>query len=218
MESRPINDNSWGDHAAILGPDARKKQAIRRSLLVALIIPENATEAEKRATALFIWDASCGYWDGNIANQSTNATGQYDDYGASIDDPPFYRSTWGYDNATKAAYEAISTRIKGGQKYPSFANLSSSSLGVANTFTLVKNPSNGMYEASKTDTNNILGDYNFTISPISGLTISRSGNVLKISATEAAASEVYRRKGVVASATGHFYNFGDRTIRYDRMG
>ena len=213
------NDSSVGDQAAILGPDARKKQAIQKILACGVHnTSQNATEAEKRATALFIWDAVCGYWDGNIANQSTSATGRYDDTGASIDNPPFYRSTWGYDNATKAAYEAISTRIKGGQKYPSFANLSSSSLGVANTFTLVKNPSNGMYEASKTDTNNILGDYNFTISPISGLTISRSGNVLKISATEAAASEVYRRKGVVASATGHFYNFGGQNMNMTVWG
>lgn len=204
----PDGYNSWGDHAAIMGPDARKKQAVMK-ILSCGAHNRNASEAEKRATALFVWDAICGYWDGNIANQSTSATGQYDDYGASIDNPPFYRSTWGYDNGVKAAYEAISNRIKGGQKYPSFANLSSSSLGAANTFTLVKNPANGMYEASKTDTNNILGDYNFTISPISGLTISRSGNVLKISATEAAASEVYRRKGVVASATGHYYNFGN---------
>ena len=204
----PDGYNSWGDHAAIMGPDARKKQAVMK-ILSCGAHNRNASEAEKRATALFVWDAICGYWDGNIANQSTSATGQYDDYGASIDNPPFYRSTWGYDNGVKAAYEAISNRIKGGQKYPSFANLSSSNLGAANTFTLVKNPSNGMYEASKTDTNNILGDYNFTISPISGLTISRSGNVLKISATEAAASEVYRRKGVVASATGHYYNFGN---------
>ena len=213
------NDSSVGDQAAILGPDARKKQAIQKILACGVHnTSQNATEAEKRATALFIWDAVCGYWDGNIANQSTSATGRYDDTGASIDNPPFYRSTWGYDNATKAAYEAISTRIKGGQKYPSFANLSSSSLGVANTFTLVKNPSNGMYEASKTDTNNILGDYNFTISPISGLTISRSGNVLKISATGAAASEVYRRKGVVASATGHFYNFGGQNMNMTVWG
>ena len=204
----PDGYNSWGDHAAIMGPDARKKQAVMK-ILSCGAHNRNASEAEKRATALFVWDAICGYWDGNIANQSTSATGQYDDYGASIDNPPFYRSTWGYDNGVKAAYEAISNRIKGGQKYPSFANLSSSNLGAANTFTLVKNPSNGMYEASKTDTNNILGDYNFTISPISGLTISRSGNVLKISATEAAATEVYRRKGVVASATGHYYNFGN---------
>ena len=204
----PDGYNSWGDHAAIMGPDARKKQAVMK-ILSCGAHNRNASEAEKRATALFVWDAICGYWDGNIANQSTSATGQYDDYGASIDNPPFYRSTWGYDNGVKAAYEAISNRIKGGQKYPSFANLSSSNLGAANTFTLVRNPSNGMYEASKTDTNNILGDYNFTISPISGLTISRSGNVLKISATEAAATEVYRRKGVVASATGHYYNFGN---------
>ena len=213
------NDSSVGDQAAILGPDARKKQAIQKILACGVHnTSQNATEAEKRATALFIWDAVCGYWDGNIANQSTKETGQYDDYGASIDNPPFYRSTWGYDNGVKAAYEAISNRIKGGQKYPSFANLSSSSLGAANTFTLVKNPSNGMYEASKTDTNNILGDYNFTISPISGLTISRSGNVLKISATEAAASEVYRRKGVVASATGHFYNFGGQNMNMTVWG
>ena len=147
----PWNPNGYNQdstHPAILGPDARKKQAVMKILACgAHNLNDKPTEAEKRATALFVWDAMCGYWDGNLASQ----TGKIADNGERVGDVPFYRSTWGYDNGVKVAYERISNKIKNSQKYPSFASPSSSNLGTANAFMLELNTANGRYEASKTD-------------------------------------------------------------------
>lgn len=94
-------------------------------------------------------------------------------------------------------YNEILQAMKDASQIPSFASETSSGAGAIK---LVRNASTGKYEATVTDTNGVLSDYTFK-SSTSGITFTKSGNTLKISATAEAAAAM-GTSGVLASATG----------------
>ena len=77
----------------------------------------------------------------------------------------------------------------------------------------------GSYTASVTDTNGVLSAYNFTANSGNGITFTRKGNTLTITATAAAAKNLDTEK--TYSATGSAYEIDpDRAVIcwYDRTG
>ena len=77
----------------------------------------------------------------------------------------------------------------------------------------------GSYTASVTDTNGVLSAYNFTANSGSGITFTRKGNALTITATAAVAKNLDTEK--TYSATGSAYEIDpDRAVIcwYDRTG
>ena len=146
-----------------------------------------------KATALLIADIACGYRkaDGTIRNRDALGNTMY---------PPFYKNSWG---AMAQKYNEILEMMKNHDKIPSFAAPAEGLISAANTILLNYNSSTGLFEASVTDTNEILADYNFT-SDISGLTFTRSGNTLKITATAAAAAQLGSGKNFFTR--GHYYD------------
>ena len=146
-----------------------------------------------KATALLIADIACGYRkaDGTIRTRDAVGNTMY---------PPFYKNSWG---VMAQKYNDILEMMKGHDKIPSFAAPAEGMISAANTIQLSYNSSTGLYEASVTDTNEILADYNFT-SDISGLTFTRSGNTLKITATTAAAAQIGGGKNFFTR--GHYYD------------
>ena len=77
----------------------------------------------------------------------------------------------------------------------------------------------GSYTATVTDDNEVLGDYNFAANSGSGITFTRKGNTLTITATAAAAKNLDTEK--TYSATGSAYEIDpDRAVIcwYDRTG
>ena len=77
----------------------------------------------------------------------------------------------------------------------------------------------GSYTATVTDTNGVLSAYNFAANSGSGITFSRKGNALTITATAAAAKNLDTEK--IYSATGSAYEIDpDRAVIcwYDRTG
>ena len=77
----------------------------------------------------------------------------------------------------------------------------------------------GSYTAAVTDDNEVLGDYNFAANSGSGITFTRKGNALTITATAAAAKNLDTEK--TYSATGSAYEIDpDRAVIcwYDRTG
>ena len=77
----------------------------------------------------------------------------------------------------------------------------------------------GSYTATVTDNNEVLSDYNFAANSGSGITFSRKGNALTITATAAAAKNLDTEK--TYSATGSAYEIDpDRAVIcwYDRTG
>ncbi len=82
----------------------------------------------------------------------------------------------------------------------------------------------GSYTATVTDTNGVLGDYNFTANSGCGITFTRKGNTLTITAPAAAAKNLLGEK--TYSATGSAFEMDpdeavlcwyDRTGRYQAM-
>ncbi len=137
------------------------------------------------ATQILVWDM---------------ITGQRDSSGklhAGLSQSPFIRNM---DSGVVSKYNAILAGLESHNKIPSFASLFS---GSAKAIRLTYNARTGLYEGSATDTNNILADYEFT-STLPGLTISRSGNTLRITATESAARQI-AQGGLILSATGHYF-------------
>lgn len=77
----------------------------------------------------------------------------------------------------------------------------------------------GSYTATVTDDNEVLSDYNFAANSGSGITFTRKGNALTITATAAAAKTLTTEK--TYSATGSAYEINpDRAVVcwYDRFG
>lgn len=166
---------------------------IREAIAVALAYgaPNNGdTSDEGRwATALLVWDMGCGY---------------IDQYGQTRRDgngnrktPPFGAAASG---TVRTKYREILTQIQNHNKIPSFAVRKTEELAQA-TYTLEK-AQNGNYMLTLTDTNEILEDFEYA-SDISGLSFSRSGNVLTITATPEAAYAL--AAGATFSAVGQTY-------------
>lgn len=99
-------------------------------------------------------------------------------------------------NAAKTLYHEVVDRIAKHDKIPSF---SSKKPDAAPTHTMLYNPATGKFTVILTDTNNVLSDFNFTLS---GCEITRNGNTLTITTSDPAAAD-----GMVCSAVGHSFNY-----------
>ena len=159
--------------------------------------------AEKwAATQAIIWELICEY-----RNAYT-----YDDWGYS----PFYGcvDTSRYPTF-ELWYDEIAAAMQNATMIPSFAEYAPR---WCDTIELKKNAA-GSYTATVTDTNGVLGAYNFAANSGSGITFSRKGNALTITATAAAAKTLTTEK--TYSATGSAYEINpDRAVVcwYDRFG
>lgn len=159
--------------------------------------------AEKwAATQAVIWELICEY-----RNAYT-----YDDWGYS----PFYGcvDTSRYPTF-ELWYDEIAAAMQAATMIPSFAEYAPR---WCDTIELKRNAA-GSYTASVTDDNAVLGDYNFAANSGSGITFTRKGNTLTITATAAAAKNLDTEK--TYSATGSAYEIDpDRAVIcwYDRTG
>ena len=142
-----------------------------------------------KATALAIWDMAAGYY---------TVSGNLRGHGAA----PFYSNTSG---TIRAKYDEIMASVKRHGTIPSFSTRYASQVGANQTITLTYDRTSGLYKGSATDTNGVLADFNFT-SSISGLTFSKSGNTLNITATDAAAKQL--SAGVTIKNRGHEVEVG----------
>ena len=154
--------------------DRTSKRAI--FLAMAYGAPNNGdtSDAGIKATALCVWDMVTGY---------RNVDGSERGHGT----PPFYGALT--DQAVKAKYDELLAKLKKHGKAPSFTVPQPSLVNAASTITLKKDAGTGLYTGTATDKNGVLANFHFT-SNISGLTITRSGNTLKVTATEAAAKQL----------------------------
>ena len=170
--------------------DRTSKRAI--FLAMAYGAPNNGdtSDAGIKATALCVWDMVTGY---------RNVDGSERGHGT----PPFYGALT--DQAVKAKYDELLAKLKQHGKIPSFTAPQPSLVNVASTITLKKDAGTGLYTGSATDSNGVLANFHFT-SNISGLTFTRSGNTLKVTATEAAAKKLNQ---LVVQSRG--YELGEGT-------
>ena len=164
--------------------------------------------AEKwAATQAIIWELICEY----------RSAYTYDDWGYS----PFYGcvDTSRYPTF-ELWYDEIAAAMQSANEIPSFAAYAEL---WADVIELKKNAA-GNYTASVTDTNGVLSAYNFTTNSGNGVTFTRKGNTLTITATAAAAKNLLGEK--TYSATGSAFEMDpdeavlcwyDRTGRYQAM-
>ena len=143
--------------------------------------------AEKwAATQAVIWDLICEY----------RSPYDYRSWGSS----PFYGCVDTSRYPTFALwYEKITDAMQSAADIPSFAATSSR---WCDTIELTKDAS-GNYSASVTDSNGVLGDFNFANNSGNGITFSQKGNTLTITATPEAAKNLSTEK--TYSATGSAY-------------
>ena len=112
-------------------------------------------------------------------------------------------------------YDEIAAAMQNATMIPSFAEYAPR---WCDTIELKRNAA-GSYTATVTDDNEVLGDYNFTANSGSGITFTRKGDTLTITATAAAAKNLDTEK--TYSATGSAYEIDpDRAVIcwYDRTG
>lgn len=177
------------------------------SLTMAYGAPNNGDTSESGyyATATLIWDMCCGY---------RNVDGSYR---FSDKTSPFYaamKSALQYSDPTlwsevDAKYNELLTCLANHGKVPSFSAKLSNQITDANTITLQYDAASGLYKASVTDTNQVLKHFNY-ISTIDGLSFSKSGNTLNISATAAAAASL--SSGTVFNNRGHEISIGPDSV------
>ena len=143
--------------------------------------------AEKwAATQAVIWDLICEY----------RSPYDYRSWGSS----PFYNCVDTSRYPTFALwYSEIVDAMQSAADIPSFAATSSR---WCDTIELTKDAS-GNYSASVTDTNGVLGDFNFSSNSGNGITFTQRGNTLTITATAEAAKGLSTEK--TYSATGSAY-------------
>lgn len=169
--------------------DSFKRRGI--TLALAYGAPNNGKTSEDAiyGTAAVVWDMACGYrnFDGSFMYASGVGT---------LTSSPFASALAAYKPGAYAEYNAILAKIANHGTIPSFAVKLKSQLTDANKITLRFNASNGKYEATVTDTNGVLENFNF-ISPLNGLTFSKNGNTLKISATAEAAANLQSATTIV---------------------
>lgn len=169
--------------------DSTAQRGIAR--ILAYGAPNNGDTSDEgiKATALAIWDMAAGYYTVN---------GNLRGHGAA----PFYSNTSG---TIRTKYDEIMAKVRKHGVIPSFAAKSRAQVGANQTITLTYDRTSGLYKGSATDTNGVLADFNFT-SSISGLTFSKSGNTLYITATDAAAMQL--SSGVTIKNRGHEVEVG----------
>lgn len=160
-----------------------------------------AVSGDRNSSAI-IWELICEY-----RNAYT-----YDDWGYS----PFYGcvDTSRYPTF-ELWYDEIAAAMQNATMIPSFAEYAPR---WCDTIELRRNAA-GSYTAMVTDTNGVLSAYNFAANSGSGITFSRKGNALTITATAAAAKNLDTEK--TYSATGSAYEIDpDRAVIcwYDQTG
>ena len=169
--------------------DSSSRRCIAKILTYGAPNNGDTSDAAIKATALAIWDAAAGYYTMN-GTQRGHGT------------PPFYANTSG---TIRTKYDEIMAKVQKHGAIPSFAAKSRAQIGSGQTITLTYDRSSGTYKGSATDTNGVLADFNFT-SSISGLSFSKSGNTLNITATAAAAKQL--SAGVTIQNRGHEVEVG----------
>ena len=154
------------------------------------------------ATQTVIWELICKY----------RSAYSYEDWGAS----PFYNCVSKSRYPTYDLwYDKLTAAMQAATMIPSFSAFTPR---WCDTIELKKNAA-GSYTATVTDDNEVLGDYNFAANSGSGITFTRKGNTLTITATAAAAKTLTPEK--TYSATGSAYEIDpDRAVVcwYDRFG
>lgn len=154
------------------------------------------------ATQTVIWELICKY----------RSAYSYEDWGAS----PFYNCVSKSRYPTYDLwYDKLTAAMQAATMIPSFSAFTPR---WCDTIELKKNAA-GSYTATVTDDNEVLGDYNFAANSGSGITFTRKGNTLTITATAAAAKTLTTEK--TYSATGSAYEINpDRAVVcwYDRFG
>lgn len=164
-----------------------KCEGVARALAYGAPNNGDTSDAGKYATAAIIWDIMNGY---------RYKDGTYSTYaGSTFTSTPFEKAVRQFPDI-KSKYDMILYRMGKHGLIPSFTVNNKANIGAANTVTLRRN-SNGMYTGSVEDKNQIVSAFQFN-SPISGLTITRSGSTLNFSATAAAAEQL--KSGVVISS------------------
>lgn len=139
-------------------------------------------ESEKyAATQIIIWEILMG---------KRSAVPPYDCTDSSlfesfyrISNPYGYRADW---NTLKLTYDTISASLASVNKIPSFSNASADAAPI---YDLIYDTASGTYTTTLTDSNSVLASYDFSTT-ISGVTITRSGNQLTITATPEAAAKL----------------------------
>ena len=154
------------------------------------------------ATQTVIWELICKY----------RSAYSYEDWGAS----PFYNCVSKSRYPTYDLwYDKLTAAMQAATMIPSFSAFTPR---WCDTIELRRNAA-GSYTATVTDDNEVLGDYNFAANSGSGITFSRKGNALTITATAAVAKNLDTEK--TYSATGSAYEIDpDRAVIcwYDRTG
>ena len=154
------------------------------------------------ATQTIIWELICKY----------RSAYSYEDWGAS----PFYNCVSKSRYPTYDLwYDKLTAAMQAATMIPSFSAFTPR---WCDTIELRRNAA-GSYTATVTDDNEVLGDYNFAANSGSGITFTRKGNTLTITATAAAAKTLTTEK--IYSATGSAYEIDpDRAVVcwYDRFG
>ena len=154
------------------------------------------------ATQTVIWELICKY----------RSAYSYEDWGAS----PFYNCVSKSRYPTYDLwYDKLTAAMQAATMIPSFSAFTPR---WCDTIELRRNAA-GSYTATVTDDNEVLGDYNFAANSGSGITFTRKGNTLTITATAAVAKTLTTEK--TYSATGSAYEINpDRAVVcwYDRFG
>ena len=154
------------------------------------------------ATQTVIWELICKY----------RSAYSYEDWGAS----PFYNCVSKSRYPTYDLwYDKLTAAMQAATMIPSFSAFTPR---WCDTIELRRNAA-GSYTATVMDDNEVLGDYNFAANSGSGITFTRKGNTLTITATAAAAKTLTTEK--TYSATGSAYEIDpDRAVVcwYDRFG
>lgn len=158
----------------------------------------NTTQADYIATAAVVRDMACGY---RMADTSFTTNG---DTGAAFTSSPFREKLRASYPEAYTKYQEILAAIAKHGTIPSFTSRYKSAIGEAQTVKLKLNQSTGLYEASVTDTNGVLAYFNYS-SSLAGVTFTRSGNTLNITATKEAAKSL--TGGVTISGRG--FEFSD---------
>ena len=128
------------------------------------------------ATQIIIWEIVMGL-RGTSGTYAATDNRLYDHY-AGVPWSSYYGST---NDAYISAYQEISARLARHNTYPSFASSSASNASVyAMTY------SGGQYTYTLTDSNGVLSPDFSSFSAPSGVTVTKNGNTLTITATEAA--------------------------------
>lgn len=143
------------------------------------------------ATQLIVWEIVMGKRAATAPYNCTD-TSLFDSFYRK-NNPYGYRADW---ETLKLTYDFISEKMANHKTVPSFSAATSAA---APTHELKYNSSTGSYALTLTDSNGVLSDYDFT-SSVSGVTFTRSGNTLTITATPEAAAKLATAQ--TASATG----------------